>query len=228
MENNILSTTEQQPSPRKPGRFEIEIQSDFEAAFHEKNRREKENARLRAFVNRIGGIKAYEDFTFDKFLTSWGQQEAFDAAYRFHPDHDNLFLWGPSRVGKTHLATAIARMYFERGDSIQIITVLEFKDLLRQFESEHRYADKIQFLTNLVEARILIIHELGRGKITELVQENLWSILERRILARRNGFIGTSNFSLMDIGRTHGGTISARIAELCTNKGIVKFRERAA
>lgn len=218
------STTEPQPSVRKPG----PTKSDFETEWREKNRREKANRRLRAFVNLVGGIKAYENFTFDKFLDSWNQREAFDAALRFNPDHHNLFLWGPSRVGKTHLATAIARQHFERGDTIQIITIPQFKDVLRQFESEHRYADKIQFITNLVEARILIFHELGRGKITELIQETLWSILERRLLDGRNGFIGTSNFSLMDIGRTHGGTISARLAELCGPKGIVKFRERAA
>lgn len=213
---NSLSTTEPQRST-----------DDGPEDWRTKNRREKENYRRRHFIDLIGGAKAFDEFTFDKFLGSWNQQPAFEAAMGFSPDRDNLYFWGTSRVGKTHLATAIAHKFFDLGHSIQIITLPHFKDRLRLYESEHNYADKIKFVTSLIEAKILIIHEIGRGKITELVQETIWAILEGRLLAGRNGLIGTGNFSLLDIGKTHGGTISARLTELCGSNGIIRFYERA-
>ncbi len=214
--NDSLLTTEQQRST-----------DDAPEDWQTRNRREKENHRRRVFIDLIGGTKAFEEFTFDKFLRSWNQQPALEAAMAFNPHYDNLYFWGMSRVGKTHLATAIAHKYFDLGYSIQIITLPHFKDKLRLFESEHNYAEKIKYVNALIEAQILIVHEIGRGKITELIQETMWAILEGRLLAGRNGFIGTGNFSLNDIGKTHGGTISARLTELCGSDGIVRFYDRA-
>ncbi len=146
----------------------------------------------------------------------------------FNPKKDNLYFWGNSQVGKTHLATAIAHKFFEKDYTIQIITIPNFKDRLRQLESEHLYAEKMKFIRSLIEAQILIIHEIGRGKISELVQETIWSVLEGRLLDRRNGLIATGNFSLTDIGKTHGGTISARLLKLCGPEGIIRFHERVS
>lgn len=207
------STTEPQPSDQSKQR---------EQEYLDRDRRLRENHRRRKFIDMIGGPETFERFTFETFDRRRAPA-AYDAAVGFDRYAMNLYFWGPARVGKTHLATAIARKHFDQGDKVQIISMLEFKDRLRLYESEHQYADKMKFVSGLAEADILVIHEMGRGKVTELVQETLWSVLERRILARRNGLVVTSNFDLPHIGRMYGGTISERLKEMCEPYGILLF-----
>ncbi len=222
MENGH-STTGQQPSaPINPAR------KTPEQEYHERNRRERANHHERLFIEMVGGKAAHERFTFENFRRAWNQDEAFRAAEAFDPDRDNLYLWGSTGVGKTHLATAIAHKFSKLGYPIRNVVSQEFKDLIRLFEGEHRYAEKIKFIQSLIDARILIFHELGRSatNVSELIQETIWLILERRQLAGRNGLIVTSNFDLKHIGKSYGGTISRRLTELCGPAGIIRFKDR--
>src|SRR5206468_3297143 len=60
---------------------------------------------LRAeFVRLVGGVKPYRAFTFERYELTPGNRIAFQRAKQFDPSTDNLYLWGPCGVGKTHLA----------------------------------------------------------------------------------------------------------------------------
>ncbi len=220
MDKSNPSTTGQPPSDKEPKNQ----QRDEEWLV--KRRGEIKANKLRIFIDLVGGAHAYEDFTFEKFLTKWDQPEALKAAQAFDPDRDNLYFWGPSRVGKTHLATAIAHKYFDLGCSINIVSIPDFKDKLRKLESRFEYGDKIELISTFSHVQILIFHELGRGKAAEMIRDTIWSILEKRITAGRNGLIVTSQYSIHEIGKMYGATISARLEELCGPKGIVRFKER--
>lgn len=222
------STTGSLPSTPNPT-----PSSDPLAEWHERHRRLQEQEKRQLAILTLGGIKAFEEYTFERFRRDLAP-EAFDAAVRFDPKRHNLYFWGPSQVGKTHLSTAIAHRALDQGLRALVILIPDFKDTLRMFEGAYDWTEKKRYVERCVKADVLVMHEFGRGSISELIQETLWSILEKRILARRNGLVITSNFALFPtgqkeentIGQKYGGTIAERIRALCGKTGIIRFPER--
>src|SRR5437879_5621644 len=84
-------------------------------AASESEREKEERARLRRsdLVELLGGEKPYREFTFERYKVMPANQLGFERSKSFNPACDNLYLWGPCGVGKTHLAYAIARCSFE-------------------------------------------------------------------------------------------------------------------
>ena len=77
-----------------------------------KKEREKNRLALRRreeLVAVLGGHKPYQEFTFERYRVLPGNAVAFERTSRFDPACENLYLWGPCGVGKTHLAYAAAR-----------------------------------------------------------------------------------------------------------------------
>ena len=191
----------------------------------ERIRAEREKIQERRAIETLGGIKAYEEFTFDRFPRTW-DSNAFDAAFRFHPSRSNLYFWGRSGMGKTHLSIAAAHRFLDEGRAVFVRTVPDLKNEIRQFESQFDYTGKARLIERCANADVLVLHELCRGSVSELLQETLWTILERRFLDRRNGLIVTSNWDLSEVGRLYGGTISRRISDLCGPGGVIRFLDR--
>jgi chromosomal replication initiation ATPase DnaA len=52
----------------------------------------------------LGGEKPYREFTFERYKVTPGNRRAYERSKTFDPAAENLYLWGPSGVGKTHLA----------------------------------------------------------------------------------------------------------------------------
>ena len=202
-----------------------EVHSDPLAEWRERHRRLQEQEKKQLAILTLGGIKAYEDYTFERFNRA-AAPEAFNAAVQFDYKRHNFYFWGASQVGKTHLTSAIARRAIEQGLKTHVHLIPEFKDTLRMYEGAYEYHEKKRFLERCINADVLVLHELGRGTVSELVQETLWTILEKRILARRNGLIVTSNYPLDKIGQKYGGTISQRLERLCGKTGVTRFPDQ--
>lgn len=176
-------------------------------------------------IEKMGGRKAFEEFTLERFQGSWAPQ-AFAAAVRFDHRRDNLYFWGNSGVGKTFLSIAIAHRALDAGKTVHASIMVEFKDALKRFENEHDYGGKHRFLESCINSDLLIFQEFGRGTISDMAQETLQNVLERRFLAGRNGLIVTSNYPVEQIAVRLGGTISRRIMDLCGPAGIIRFPDR--
>jgi DNA replication protein DnaC len=58
----------------------------------------------RDLVQLLGGEKPYREFAFERYQMTPGNRLAYEKATQFNPATDNLYLWGPCGVGKTHLA----------------------------------------------------------------------------------------------------------------------------
>lgn len=71
----------------------------------------------------MGGEMALREFTLERFRPTPGSQVAFDATQSFNPDRDNLYLWGPCGVGKSHLAHVLARRACEDGRMATIVSL---------------------------------------------------------------------------------------------------------
>jgi DNA replication protein DnaC len=185
-------------------------------------RREQENRRKRQIISLVGGVKPYEHFTLDKFRGP-ESPEAYAAALRFTPAHDNLFFYGKNHRGKTHLAIAIARKFLERGRLVEIHSVPDLISKLRSFESRNDFYGEEAFIGRLSRLTILVLDDLGLGNATDYVVTVLWKILTNRINNAQNGLIVTSNLSLNDLNVKYGGKIPYRINDLCGEKNLFYF-----
>jgi DNA replication protein DnaC len=161
-----------------------------------------------------------------KNIPRYWAPEAYDAAVAFNPERDNLYLWGPPRVGKTHLSSGIARKFLDRKSSVFVSSVPNLISAFRILDGNYDHIGRKRFIEKLVSVRVLVLHEFGMAPSTEYVQEILWAILDGRIMDGWNGLVMNSKFSLKDIADKHGGTISERIKELCSPAGIIRFPER--
>ncbi len=80
-----------------------------EATSHERSRDSRIRQLRTDFARLVGGPRAAREFTFDTYRVAKVNQAAFEKARFFDPASHNIYLLGPTRTGKTHLAVAILR-----------------------------------------------------------------------------------------------------------------------
>ncbi len=144
--------------------------------------------------------KRYEHCDLDSYLTSnhESQKNAKLFVRQFldrYPliDVGVLFL-GPCGVGKTHLAVAILKQVIkEKGDAGLFY---DFRDLLREIQASWNsvsQASELDVLRPVLDARVLVLDELGANKPTEWVRDTIAHIINCRYNEKRLT-IFTSNY----------------------------------
>ena len=166
-----------------------------------------------ALIALLGGIKPVEDFTFDKFVPRTpSQQEAVSACREFKPGRENLYLWGKTGPGKTHLACALAAGAFRARMHVCYFKPGRFLRSLRMREpDEHEKILKVY-----AKADVFVLDDLGVGKATEFAIENFYDLVDMRDMARRHGLVVTSNLSLDQLAEKMGDDrLPSRLAGMC-------------
>jgi DNA replication protein DnaC len=175
--------------------------------------RQRESERLRDHMIRLfGGVKPYREFTFERFEVTPGNHIAYEKARAFDPEKGSLYLWGPSGVGKTHLAFAVGRRALCRKQSVEIITAPKLirKLRMRAPEEEQRGIDAF------IHAGVLVLDDFGQGSDTAYSRQVLQEILDGRHFNDRGGLVVTSPFSLnMWVRRLADRAIPSRLAGMC-------------
>jgi DNA replication protein DnaC len=159
--------------------------------------------------------KRYEHCDLDSYIPNDPTQKKAKAdTVRFlekYPliDMGVLFL-GPCGVGKTHLAVSILkRVITEKGDSGLFY---DFRDLLREIQLSWDSVSQVSewdILRPVLEARILVLDELGSNKPTDWVRDTMAHIINCRYNDRRVT-IFTSNYPDTPM-RTGEETLTDRI-----------------
>lgn len=100
-------------------------------------------------------------------LTDWAEE----------PGGRNLLFIGPVGTGKTHAAVAAAGVrYFIHGDRVTFWPVVELLDALRP-GGDDEPNDAMQ---SAINARLLLLDDLGAEKPSEWTAERLYAIVNRR------------------------------------------------
>jgi DNA replication protein DnaC len=163
-------------------------------------------------INVLGGEKAYREFTFERFQVAPGNRLAFERCSHFNPSTDNLYLWGPCGVGKTHLAYAGARHCFEETLSVAILLSYQLSRKLRMRDPEQEETAMGEFLG----AEVLVLDDLGVGPDTAYTRQLLQEILDGRDFADRAGLVVTSKYSLSALAqKLDDDAIPSRLAGMC-------------
>lgn len=158
------------------------------------------------------GLRGYEQYTLEKFIPSFNTDKIFKIANSFNPEKDNLYIWGPAGVGKTHIAVGILRKYFEMDIWVNYIKHSALNRSMQGLMGDEYDST----LKHYVYTKLLVVDDLGTAKRTEFSDQVLYDVLDGRYSNMQNGLIITSNVSLGNLADALGDDrLTSRIAGMC-------------
>ncbi len=131
-----------------------------------------------------------------------------DYACNFRPGANNIFMFGKTGLGKTHLSLSLAKKVIEKGFYVVYGTA---SNILSGLEKEKFKDDASSYNSAQTEdADLLIIDDLGAEFLTSFTASALHNIIETRLLANKTTVINT-NLDITGIEQKYGERIASRI-----------------
>lgn len=145
-------------------------------------RKQKSHSNL---IEKVKIPRRYENCHFQSYkVQNPSQERAFRYASKLameYPAIDRgLILMGTCGVGKTHLAVSILKALTERGFSCFFY---EFGSLLKQIQDSYNpntQSSELKILSNIFDAEILVLDEIGASKPTDWVRDTMAHIINTR------------------------------------------------
>ncbi len=146
----------------------------------------QESARQERLLAEARIPKRYEHCDLDSYLPHDASQKSAKMFVQHfldkYPQIDvGLLFLGNCGVGKTHLAVALLkRVIVEKGDGGLFY---DFRDLLREIQASWNsvsQTSELEVLRPVLEARVLVLDELGANKPTEWVRDTIAHIINCR------------------------------------------------
>ncbi len=117
---------------------------------------------------------------------------------------ENVLIFGPPGVGKTHLAVGLGRKVVEQGHTARFTTATALLATLGKAESEGNLAEK---LTEYSKPRLLIIDELGYLPFERRAAHLFFQLVNRRY--EKGSLLVTTNQRVSDWGIVFGDEVLA-------------------
>jgi len=122
----------------------------------------------------------------------------------FIANGDNVLIFGPPGVGKTHLAIGLGRRVVEQGHTARFTTATALLATLGKAESERNLAEK---LTEYSKPRLLIIDELGYLPFERRAAHLFFQLVNRRY--EKGSLLVTTNQRVSEWGNVFGDEVLA-------------------
>ena len=159
-----------------------------------------------------------EKQNFDNLKTSYyGKNEAAmrnnisyfkEYARSFSENSENLLLLGGTGLGKTHIASAIAKVVIENGNDVFYESAL---NLIVDFDVEHFGRETAGVRTDkYFDCDLLIIDDLGAEKSTQLTQMYIYNVINTRLNRGKPTVIST-NLNENELQNAYDSRITSRL-----------------
>jgi DNA replication protein DnaC len=129
----------------------------------------------------------------------------------FGKKYENLYIYGPAGVGKTHLTSCIVGELVNRGFGVIYQTAYKLFEFLEDCKFGRSKIHNADVIKNAIyDCDLLIIDDFGTEFITSYTQTVLFDLINTRLLEKKPTIIN-SNLNLRDVSATYTDRISSRI-----------------
>jgi DNA replication protein DnaC len=179
-----------------------------------------------AYRGRVGFPLDMTEKTFERFRPETPEQASalkLSQAWQEADDFGILFM-GPAGSGKSHLALAMVNRSLDSFLNSEVPTDVVEHDLIeaKRFPTYWTVADLIAFIKQndfdfplgLLDARFLVLDDLGAEQVTDWTREQFFRLFEHRT-KRRLATIVTTNLSLNELKDKLHERVVSRIMGIC-------------
>ena len=149
-------------------------------------------------------VKTLDDFDF-KFQPSVDQKLVRELALgRYVANAENVLVFGPPGVGKTHLAIGLGRAAVEAGYSVLFTSATALLGALSKAETEGQLAERLAFFA---KPKLLIVNELGYLPFEKRSAHLFFQLVARRY--EKGSMVITTNQVVTQWGSIFGDEVLA-------------------
>lgn len=175
-----------------------------------KRRLDKSNIPIRYKNKDLENFKA----TIDSRRLALRQVKRFIDEFDLADERPGLFLYGAAGTGKTHLAVGAVKELVARGYSCLFYNMVTLIGDLRQSHGYDLDREILERLDRLYEVDVLVLDDLGAGKLSEFVLEKTYSLIDQRY-SNNQCLIVTSNLPMAELEKQITYPVFSRVRGMC-------------